>query len=138
MPVSKKAKKTGNKSKKEETVSKKSFAKDLRKKLKETMSASPLLEGLLDELERVENIRNTLYDAYNKDKLFEEYTNKAGYTNLIINAAIKEYKAYSQRFNDLVKTIHVIIKDIIIVGGTLPNGKPAELDEFEKLVKRGK
>lgn len=113
------------------------FAVELKGKLKETLYASPLLASLLDELERIENIRDSLYDAYANGNLFEEYTNKAGHSNMIINAAIKEYKAYSARFNDLIKTIHLIIKDVIKpeVG---EEKQPEELDAFEKLIGRDK
>lgn len=113
------------------------FSVELKGKLKETLYASPLLASLLDELERIENIRDSLYDAYSGKNLFEEYTNKAGHKNLIINAAVKEYKAYSQRFNDLIKTIHLIIKDVIKPEGG-GEKEPEELDAFEKLIGRDK
>lgn len=116
--------------KKETKPKKRSFSKELRQNLQKNIKISPLLDGLLDELERIENIRDSLYKAYSKGDLFEKYTNKAGATNLVVNAAIKEYKAYSQRFNDLIKTIQNIIKDVVV-----PDKE--ELDSFEKLLGRG-
>lgn len=109
-----------------------SFAEQLRVNLDKNIKLSPLLDGIIDELERIENIRDCLYKAYSEGDLFEEYTNKAGATNLVVNAAIKEYKSYSQRFNDLMKTIHNIIKDVIIPL------TPDEPDPFEKILGRGK
>lgn len=112
------------------SANKKSYARKIRKNLKkEGVIIDPLLDGLLEELERLENIRESLYDVYTTSDIIEEYTNKGGATNLVINAAVKEYKMYSQRFNEVSKTIENMLK-------TRVPEKPQDDDPLDEINRR--
>lgn len=110
----------------------KSKTQELREDISNSMEINAFLNNLLLELERIENIRDALYKEYENGSVTEEYTNKANATNLIINACIKEYKSYSQRFNDLMKTIYLIIKN----KENKSPSKDEEDDDLEKINKR--
>ena len=90
------------------------YTKKIKLKLKKDGRITPIVDSILNELERIEKIRNSLYKAIeiamNNGEITEEYTNKAKETNNIINPAIKEYKSYCQRFNDLTKTLASLTK----------------------------
>ena len=106
------------------------YAAEYRKSLGELANMSPI-NGLLDEMDRMERIRNDLYQACTDGKTVDGYTNKAGATNQVVNPAIKEYKAYSQRYADLCKTIEGIVK---ARAPELYQESTYQPDEFEKLL----
>lgn len=93
-------------------------SKKLRTQLKKrsdeiASETKTILDGLLDELERVENIRDALYKEYsNETGPTDEYTNKAGATNLVISPVIKEYKLYSKLCHEIMMKIHSILESI--------------------------
>lgn len=130
---------------------KKSRADKIRALLrKKNVDIDPLLEGLLEQHERLETIMSDLYSSYAADAemaqkkaeqkadregiprnsaLFKEYTNKSGATNIIISDAVKEYKQYSQRFNETTKTLDMMLR------ARLPEEPPKE-DPLDTLNKR--
>jgi len=85
---------------------------------KEKIEIDPLLDATLEELERLNKIRDDLYESYIKSeidlktssKLFKEHTNKAGATNIIIAQEVTEYKNYSDKFNKTVSAIEKMIE----------------------------
>ena len=88
------------------------YGSKIRKILrKDSIPTDPILLGVLEELDRLESIRDALYSEYESKPLMEGYTNKAGATNLVVSAAVKEYKMYSQRFNELTKTLDRMIAE---------------------------
>ena len=127
---------------------KKTRADKIRAMLKKkNVTIDPLLEGLLEQHERLESIMNDLYMSYANDveraqqaaeaqadkagiprntALFKSYTNKAGATNIIISDAVKEFKQYSQRFNEITKTLDMMLR------ARLPE-EPKEVDPLDQL-----
>lgn len=108
------------------------YAKKIRQNLKkEKVQIDPLLDALLEELERLEKIRFSLYEVFHDaDDVMEKYTNKAGAKNTVVNAAVKEYKSYTQRFNEVCKTLDAMLK------ARLPEKLPEEEDPLDKLNRR--
>jgi hypothetical protein len=106
----------------------KSYAVKIRKNLKKTgVVVDPLLDGLLEELQRLEKIRNSLYEVYSDtSSILEKYTNKAGAENIVVSAVVKEYKMYSQRFNEVTKTLEKMLEVRV------PE-KPKEPDQLDEL-----
>jgi len=96
------------------TATSKKLRTQLKKRADEvSMETRTILDGLLDELERVENIRDALYTEYTQEtKPTDEYTNKAGATNLVISPVIKEYKLYSKLCHEIMVKIHSILESI--------------------------
>ena len=90
------------------------YTKKIETKLKKDGNITTIVESVLNELKRIEKIRDSLFKSIEmtleNGSITEEYTNKAKATNEVINPAIKEYKSYSQRFNDLTKTLSSLTK----------------------------
>lgn len=91
---------------------KRSYATKIRQILrKEKIEIDPLLDATLEELERLDVIRNDLFGSYQKeDNLFKKHTNKAGATNIVMAAEVTEYKNYSDKFNKTVAAIEKMIE----------------------------
>lgn len=89
----------------------------IREELSKNQPLSSIQDSILCELERIESIRNNLYYSYEKSPVLKEYTNKNGSKNMVVNPAIKEYKAYSNQFNNMIKTL------IMSVGSSGTGGK---------------
>jgi hypothetical protein len=96
-----------------------SYSAKIRQNLrKEKIEIDPLLDATLEELERLNKIRDDLYESYiaseidpeTNSKLFKEHTNKAGATNIIIAQEVTEYKNYSDKFNKTVSAIEKMIE----------------------------
>lgn len=90
---------------------------EIRAQLSKNQPLNSIQDSVLCELERVESIRNKLYESYEKSPVLDEYTNKNGSKNMVVNPAIKEYKAYANQFNNLIKTL------IMSVGSGGASGK---------------
>ena len=108
------------------------YTNKIKKQLEENGLVTPVIETVLAEMLRIEKIRDKLYKQANTGKVVEEYTNKAGATNTVVNPAIKEYKAYCQQFNNIIKTLDAL------TGSPREEGKPVEPDPFEKIRDRKK
>lgn len=108
------------------------YTNKIKKQLKENEQITPVIETVLAEMMRIETIRNALFAEYQTDEILSKYTNKAGATNTVVNPAIKEYKAYCQQFNNLIKTLDSLL------GNPREEGKPAEPDDYEKIRDRKK
>lgn len=121
---------------------KKSYVAKIRQNLrKEKIVIDPLLDATLEELERLDRIRNDLYKSYvgsepdpdTETKLFKEYTNKAGATNTIIAQEITEYKNYSDKFNKTVAALEKMIE----VRRPAPVKEVKPEDPLTKIIRRG-
>lgn len=111
------------------------YTNKIKKQIEENGQITPVIETVLAEMLRIEKIRNALFGQMQSEKNFkvcEEYTNKAGATNTVVNPAIKEYKAYCQQFNNLIKTIDSLM------GNPREEGRQPEPDPFEKIRDRKK
>lgn len=117
------------------SIKKRSYAAKIRQILrKEKIDIDPLLDATLEELERLSVIRDDLFESYQDEdaKLFREYTNKAGVTNVIIAAEVTEYKNYSDKFN---KTVAAIEKMVEARRPVKDDSKQQE-DPLAKIIKR--
>ena len=108
------------------------YTNKIKKQLKDNGQITPVVETVLAEMLRIEAIRNSLYAEYMANQILSTYTNKAGATNTVVNPAIKEYKAYCQQFNNLIKTLDTL------TGNPREEGRPPEPDPFEKIRDRKK
>ena len=105
----------------------------LRKKAgKAFLKKEPSLEGLLEELGRLEIIRGQLYSVFtDSKKILDTFTNKAGAVNIVVTATVKEYKAYSAQFVTVVKAINEIM-------AKQPPRKKEKADGLMAVLNRGK
>ena len=106
----------------------------LRKKVgKKAIKADPTLEGLLEELGRLEVIRGQLYTVFSDSKkVLDHYTNKAGAENIVVSAVVKEYKAYTNQFVSVTRAINELI------GKTPPPPRKEPPDPVQLIRNRGK
>jgi len=102
----------------------------IRKEIKANGQITPIIDNVLEEMRRIESIRNNLFKECRTGDLFSKYTNKAGATNIVVNPAVKEYKAYCQQFNNLVKTLDGLL------GNPKPKDTPKEPDALERIQSR--
>jgi hypothetical protein len=112
------------------------MAKNMKKsvKIKKYMKRcgielNPIIIEVLEEYDRLDNIRQKLYDEIEDKEVLEIYINKSGNSNEVITAAIKEYKSYTLQFNNLTKTLQGIIDN-------KSSGDTNEDDPFRKLIKK--
>ncbi|MBC7766193.1 MAG: hypothetical protein H7Y41_06875 [Hyphomonadaceae bacterium] len=103
------------------------YAEKVQKALKRSkVIPEPLVLGLIEDLHRIEEIQGRLYIECQNGDMLIEYINKSGNSNIVINPVIKEYKAYSQQRNTLIKSLYPIIKEILPI-------VPTELDPLAVL-----
>jgi len=108
----------------------------MRSNLKKNNTYNSLISNVLDELERIEIIKNLLWEEIEElETITEEYTNKGGATNDILKPCIKEYKQYSNQFNNLMKTLNTMTKDAL-KDCIVDNRDGKEENQILELIKR--
>lgn len=107
----------------------------INRMLKEKKINDAITDAWIDELKSVEKIKRKLgKEINNSNSMLEEYTNKSGATNITVSGVVKEYKAYTNQLNNLLKNLTTYIDKKI---KDLPENESTD-DELIQLFKRKK
>ena len=77
----------------------------------QNIDLSPVLEGLLVECERIQEIQDKLWERILIEPVITEYTNKSGASNLVANAALRELRSWELVFQGACRSIFKILKN---------------------------
>jgi hypothetical protein len=84
----------------------------VRKLYKEMkIDISPVMAGMLEQCDRIQAIMDQLWELATEGPLTVSYTNKAGATNEVANASLKELRSWELVFQGCCRSIFNVLRN---------------------------